>query len=52
MTHRDGDGRRGPRRAWGTFCIVVDVPRVPLATEGSKAHHALCTAQARLVEDA
>ena len=30
-----------PRRTWGSFCIV-DVPRVPLAMEGSKAHHAWC----------
>ena len=32
-----------PRHALGSFCIVVDVPPVPLATEGSKAQHAWCT---------
>ena len=47
--HHDG-GRRGPRRG-GSFCIVVDVPPVPLATKGSKAQHAWCiVAGGRLVE--
>ena len=34
-----------PLRAWGSFCIVVDVPPVPLAMEVSEVHHG-CNVQA------
>ena len=33
-------------RAWGSFCIVVDVPPAPIAMEGTKGHHACAVAEA------